>query len=102
MEKWCGKHEPDGGDACTLHFKKWEELHAEDLQKYNLEALFYCPVLSCDKFALPRNSGNPAARVRPSAGSFDKNEQIGWEIFLNYARLKILFCKLSKREGDGK
>ena len=103
MNSWCGEHRPDGHDACPVHFLRWGELHDEELkEKYQLEAVFYCPVLSCDKMTFTRG--------RPNFGNFSdwnglatkRAMNLIWEIFMNTARMKVFLHKLAHRENDGK
>ncbi|OGF73031.1 hypothetical protein A3E06_00395 [Candidatus Giovannonibacteria bacterium RIFCSPHIGHO2_12_FULL_44_42] len=67
------------------------ELHEEEFEKFQVLAIFYCPVLSCDKFV--------ACVVKDSL--VGKGMQSN-PVFKIAARLKILYHKLSIREGNGK
>ena len=88
--KWCEEHKPQS-DVCSVHNLKWRELHDRELKEESgSEAVFYCPDVACDYFAL--DSGNTLIET-----SFRD-----YKVFKNSVRLTILFHKLGQREGDRK
>lgn len=98
---WCGEHEPQS-DVCPIHQLRFRELHIGDddvvlKSIFNLRAVFFCPVLGCDKYSFP--GPGPYFPKEPGwAGS----SVLGAVVLRLAALNKILFHKLSLSEGDGK
>ena len=99
LHVWCGEHNPQN-ETCSVHGLRLRELHitSEHLNSiFNLRAVFFCPVLECDKYSYPK-PGDAFPVVPAWAGS----SELGGLILHLCALNKILFHKLVEREGDGK
>ena len=98
MKECCEGHVPQRSDTCPIHKNlRWAELHDNELTlDYKTDAIFYCRVLGCDAFDWHVRLGFGKWPWLNTAGTKDS------QIFSNTVRLKILFHKLSMREGDEK
>ena len=82
----CGDHVPMF-EKCPDCCVPWRVFHESELKKtHDVSAVFYCPVLSCDQFELNSES-QILADIEPLRTTI---------------RLKILYHKLARFEGDGK
>ena len=92
-KNWCGEHKPDSG-ACLEHNLNWEEIHSKELLiEWGVPAVFYCPIMGCDRFDYIRTEKSKNILVNTNNLLY---------IFIHAVRLKILYHKLARFEGDGK